>query len=862
MTCCVSEPGHDVSRPLIFFIALLTFTACAGDGASIDGQACSLDADCGDGWVCAAQACRAADGDQDRDGLTNAEEVALGTDPADIDTDGDGAEDGVEVGDVAAPTDTDGDGKIDALESGTRDADGDGVPDESDPNDALADYPREVADDEKHATFWCTSPSACEVTSCAPGWVDQDGQAGNGCERACVPSDPPEEVCNRIDDDCDGFTDDGLTGCACTEGKPALEVCNRIDDDCDGAADEEVEACRCATDAPLEEERCNRIDDDCDGLVDENVPRCACQDGKPGAQVEICNHADDDCNEHIDDMDLCGCSDEQGPTDEICDGVDNDCDGSIDEGLDTADSGCSATGVCAEGYLVACHGLEGWSCNPGGETGDYEPVETRCDRLDNDCDGLTDEGLTACACADGAEPAGEEVCNAVDDDCDNQIDEALERCACADGGAPGEEACNRIDDDCDAMIDEFLDDCQCKGDASPKEETCNGKDDDCDEQIDEDMEVPDWKCSIWGVCEGTAVVVCDPGGAGWFCDTSATPAYEQGTEQTCDQLDNDCDGAVDESLAGCACTAGGLPGPEVCNGVDDDCNGLVDDGLDMAVSGCPAQGVCEGYLAATCKGAQGWSCYYEEGIEAHEPGQEYTCDDMDNDCDGETDEDLIDCACTDGGVPGPEVCNHVDDDCDGHIDDGVPHCRCTNGMLPIAEECNHIDDDCDEVIDDGLADVCQCAGGQEPLADELCNGVDDDCDTLIDENMGLGFDCPLGSYGTTGGTCLLVGFANCDYDTTQVICDFPPWDAPMVTSLQPMSGPGAGGTDVGLSGTGFRCGMEIEIDGAACDEVRYIEQGDFPVRCVTPAGSPGQVDVTVTNPDGQSFTLINGFTYE
>jgi hypothetical protein len=71
--------------------------------------------------------------DTDGDGLTDAQERRLGTDPQDSDTDGDGANDGTEVGDVNRPTDTDRDNRIDALESSKRDSDEDGVPDQIDP---------------------------------------------------------------------------------------------------------------------------------------------------------------------------------------------------------------------------------------------------------------------------------------------------------------------------------------------------------------------------------------------------------------------------------------------------------------------------------------------------------------------------------------------------------------------------------------------------------------------------------------------------------------------------------------------------------------------------------------------------------
>ena len=63
-------------------------------------------------------------GDADGDGLTNGDELDLGTDLTSADTDGDGVDDAEEVGDPSSPNDTDGDGTIDALDE---DDDGDGL---------------------------------------------------------------------------------------------------------------------------------------------------------------------------------------------------------------------------------------------------------------------------------------------------------------------------------------------------------------------------------------------------------------------------------------------------------------------------------------------------------------------------------------------------------------------------------------------------------------------------------------------------------------------------------------------------------------------------------------------------------------
>ncbi|MDD5395108.1 MAG: IPTL-CTERM sorting domain-containing protein [Thiothrix sp.] len=80
--------------------------------------------------------------DTDKDGLTDKQEAAIGTDPKLADTDGDGIGDKEEVGsDVLNPRDTDTDGKIDAKDN---DDDNDGIPTADEPgdknNNGVADY--------------------------------------------------------------------------------------------------------------------------------------------------------------------------------------------------------------------------------------------------------------------------------------------------------------------------------------------------------------------------------------------------------------------------------------------------------------------------------------------------------------------------------------------------------------------------------------------------------------------------------------------------------------------------------------------------------------------------------------------------
>src|SRR5690606_2321725 len=82
---------------------------------------------------------------------------------------------------------------------------------------------------------------------------------------------------------------------------------------------------------------------------------------------------------------------------ETCNGVDDDCDGTTDEDL-TAPACEHTEGVCA-GATARCDGASGFLACDGADYGaDYEEDEVACDGVDNDCDGTTDEG---CTCTDG-----------------------------------------------------------------------------------------------------------------------------------------------------------------------------------------------------------------------------------------------------------------------------------------------------------------------------------------------------------------------------------------------------------------------------------------------------------------------------
>ena len=135
---------------------------------------------------------------------------------------------------------------------------------------------------------------------------DEDG-FGDACDRVfCTPDGGPE-VCDGVDNDCDGLVDvlpdgtpvvvpgecaTGLSGrCslgtwACVAGRTRCvpneesdaEVCDLIDNDCDGFVDERVRN-ECGTCGAPPPEQCNNIDDDCDGRLDERVYDCGQGEG-------------------------------------------------------------------------------------------------------------------------------------------------------------------------------------------------------------------------------------------------------------------------------------------------------------------------------------------------------------------------------------------------------------------------------------------------------------------------------------------------------------------------------------------------------------------------------------------------------
>lgn len=82
---------------------------------------------------------------------------------------------------------------------------------------------------------------------------------------------------------------------------------------------------------------------------------------------------------------------------------------------------------------------------------------------------------------------------------------------------------------------------------------------------------------------------------------------------------------------------------------------------------------------------------------------------------------------------------------------------------------------------------------------------------------------------------------------------------PTIATVTPNSGPGQGGTTVRINGSGFQVGASVGFGGTNAPSAVVLSPTDIDV--VTPQGNDGPVAITIVNPDGQSVTANNAFTY-
>ncbi len=326
------------------------------------------------------------------------------------------------------------------------------------------------------------------------------------CQLSPTCTAPPEAGCNGRDDNCNGQTDES-SECVVPPGGPApTQGCTL---GCGRPGTQTCVASTCAWGVCTAAEICNGIDDNCNGTIDEGftcIPNsqrdcttsctttgtqtCTnlCAWGTCVAPAEICNGRDDNCVAGCDENFACcanttssctttcgstgtqSCSGACGatcsPPAEVCDGDDDNCD-------DVCDNGAGMQ--CCRGRVDA-------------------PCPTTCGSTGTrDC-------TNSCTWTECTPPA--EICNnGTDDDCVDGIDNGFQ---CVAGST---HVCQTT---CDIPLGTTTGTRICDGACTlpsfctPPNETCNGRDDNCDGTIDEG-------CGACAGCSG-ATGVSLPGG--------------------------------------------------------------------------------------------------------------------------------------------------------------------------------------------------------------------------------------------------------------------------------------------------------------------------------------------------------------
>ena len=470
---------------------------------------------------------------------------------------------------------------------------------------------------------------------------------------------------------------------------PHVEVCDDAaptipskDEDCDGLVNENLEtryyedkdkdtygnlastklACAKPNEYVLDKTDCNDYDTDINTNEASIHPNAA----------EMCNNQDEDCDSVKDEgLSWCQCNGGSPSQNDLCDGRDNDCDNQVDEDVRLQDNWWKTCSIdfdndkCTSIYEMVVL-LNSYGRCEGNSN--YDPRAN-----------LARPGATAFSylpfSANNPIPSGERCVN--NDDFYLMLDLLKIPCEgqsvqCTSGNVDSSRSCGV--------------------DNGPSDVCTLGK-----------------VSCFYGVWPNTVTMsalnldnplfnqLCN--GAGKPGPSNALSLVNGATQETlCDNLDNDCDGLVDENAQ------------NVANGLKNTCKDYTGSVTGNRCGTYTVCGACPAAPAEVC-GA------LADGL---------TPNDIDEDCDGAVDEDVNGLV---GGLR--KTCPRKADN--GACLPSVPYCTSSCPALPnSAEVCNNADDDCDGIKDEGLETWCACSAGQNAhytAGKDLCDGWDNDCDS-------------------------------------------------------------------------------------------------------------------------------------